>query len=125
MIQLEVTKLFIYDLEEDFVRNKKIELYDFIKGDPVKAFWIGYHFKEWFDKLDGEKPYLYSKQARHIIDYIGPNEEQIHYWIDKEGKDESMTLSTVEYVLNNLILENEDDLDKIAFYFGTLFTDDD
>ena len=123
MLNLEVTKLFILDLEEDFVRNKNVELYDFIKDDIVKAFWLGYHFNEWFQKLENEKPYLYSKQSRHIIDYVDPYESQIHYWLDKLGTQE-LTLESVAYVLDNLILENEEDLDKISFYFETLFTDD-
>ena len=39
MIDLTVTKDFIYDLKDDFTMNDKKDLYQFIDGDLVKAFY--------------------------------------------------------------------------------------
>lgn len=123
MIDFEVGEIFILDLKDDFVMNTEYDLYEFINGDPITAFWLGYHIKEWFEKIEPEQQYLYSKQIRHNREDLEKYLDQIKFWTNKydsEGKEvELQKLS--EYIMNNMFWdEKTEELDKVklAFFFG-------
>lgn len=128
MISLEVSEIFIQDLEDDFVMNNELDLYEFIGPDPVKAFYLGMFIKEWFEKLEKEQRYLYSKQVRHNKEDLEKYENQMKFWINKHQGDadeqaEVDVYQLAEYVLNNMFWEEDtEDLDRIkmAFFFGQL-----
>ena len=125
MIKLEVDSTFVEDLKDDFLINEDKTLYDFLEGDPVKAFYLGYNIYKWFESLDKKQKYLYSKQARHNRDDLQKYESQIEYWANnyKSLTDKVLTTSLTEYIINNIILEKDtENLDrvKLAFFFGNI-----
>lgn len=123
MISFAVDPRYIQDLEDDFIMNEDLTLYEFIGKDPVKAFYLGYNITEWFDYLDRKQKYLYSKQARHNKDDLEKYKNQIEFWSRKYVSPEpniDMTL-LAEFIINNMFWEKEtEDLDKVklAFFFG-------
>lgn len=121
MIDLTVNKDFIYDLKDDFTMNDSKDLYQFINGDPIRAFYLGINIKNWFEELSPEKQYLYSKQIRHNKDKLEKYQKQLEFWTNKfpNESDEINLVDLSEYILNNMIYENENDEINLAFFFGT------
>lgn len=108
--------------------NYDWDLYEFIGSDPVKAFYLGIFIKEWFQKLEKEQKYLYSKQVRHNKEDLEKYENQMKFWINKHqgnasDEEEVDVYRLAEYVLNNMFWEEDtEELDKVkmAFFFGQL-----
>lgn len=122
---LTVNEVFILDLQDDFKMNYTKDLYEFINGDIIKAYYLGLKFSEWYKDLESEQQYLYSKQARHNKDFISKYSSQIDFWINRFAKDNNMSdedglpvLDVCEYVLNNMIYDNDSDDVKLAFHLG-------
>lgn len=122
MIDLTVTKDFIYDLKDDFTMNDKKDLYQFIDGDLVKAFYLGINIDDWFQDLPNEKKYLYSKQIRHNKDNLEKYQKQLEFWTNKfPSKTDKIDLVDLsEYILNNMIYEDNSDEINLAFSLGKL-----
>lgn len=122
MIDLTVTKDFIYDLKDDFIMNDKKDLYQFINGDLVKAFYLGINIDDWFQDLPNEKKYLYSKQIRHNKDNLEKYQKQLEFWTNKfPSKTDKIDLVDLsEYILNNMIYEDNSDEINLAFSLGKL-----
>ena len=122
MISFAVDPRFIQDLEDDFMVNETLTLYEFIGKDPVRAFYLGYNLEDWFKDINRKQRYLYSKQARHNKDDLEKYESQINYWMENFPKEGEVPMAELaEYVMNNMIWEEEtEDLDrvKLAFFFG-------
>lgn len=118
-----ITEYELLDLKEDFCMNKEKDLYEFIDDDPLKAFYLGMYIKQWFELIDKEQQYLYSKQVRHSKEQIENYLPQLKFWSSKfmEGKeDEGNAADMFVYILNNMFWENEKkDPAKLAFYLGT------
>lgn len=126
MIDLTVTKDFIYDLKDDFTMNDKKDLYQFINGDLVKAFYLGINIDDWFQDLPNEKKYLYSKQIRHNKDNLEKYQKQLEFWTSKfPSKTDKIDLVDLsEYILNNMIYEDDSDEINLAFSLGKLVNND-
>lgn len=123
-IKLNVNTTYIVDLKEDFAMNDSKDLYQFIDGDPVKAFHLGANVKEWFETLDPKKQYLYSKQLRHNKDGLEKYKEQIKFWAERFSEEESDLLELSEFILNNMFWdEKNEELDrvKLSLFFGQSF----
>lgn len=123
-IKLNVNTTYIVDLKEDFAMNDSKDLYQFIDGDPVKAFHLGANVKEWFETLDQKKQYLYSKQLRHNKDDLEKYKEQIKFWAERFSEEESDLLELSEFILNNMFWdEKNEELDrvKLSLFFGQSF----
>ena len=122
MIKLAVSPIYILDLKDDITMNFTKDLYQFIDGDPVKAFHVGMNIKEWFDSLEPRQQYLYSKQLRHNKDFLDRYIEQMKFWTDKfPDEEETDLLCLSEYILNNMFWDEEtEELDrvKMALFFG-------
>ena len=125
LISFAVDPRYIQDLEDDFIMNEDLTLYEFINNDPVKAFYLGYNITKWFDYIDRKQKYLYSKQARHNKDDLEKYQNQIEFWSTKylsPGPDIDM-VSLAEFIINNMFWERETEaLDKVklAFFFGDI-----
>lgn len=122
MISFAVDPRFIQDLEDDFMVNETLTLYEFIGKDPIRAFYLGYNLTKWFKDINKNQRYLYSKQARHNKDDLEKYESQIEYWTRKfpQVKDVVM-VELAEYIINNMFWEEKtEELDrvKLAFFFG-------
>ncbi len=121
-IKLSVSPIYILDLKDDITMNFTKDLYQFIDGDPVKAFHVGMNIKEWFDTLEPKQQYLYSKQLRHNKDFLDKYMEQMKFWTDKfPDEEETDLLCLSEYILNNMFWDREsEELDrvKMAIFFG-------
>lgn len=124
MISFAVDPRFIEDLEDDFVMNETLTLYEFINNDPVKAFYLGIYLDKWFKKINRNQRYLYSKQARHNNDDIRKYDKQIEFWQKKFPEEGEIDLAEVaEYIINNIFWEEKtEDLDrvKMAFFLGDI-----
>lgn len=123
MISFAVDPRYTQDLEDDFVMNEDLTLYEFIDNDPVKAFYLGYNITRWFKYIDKKQKYLYSKQARHNKDDLEKYQSQIEFWSSKyESPDPEVNMAALaEFIINNMFWEEEtEDLDKVkmAFFFG-------
>lgn len=123
MIDLKIDPRLIDDLHDDFVINTELTLYEFLGKDPVKAFYLGLNFSKWFETLDKEQKYLYSKQIRHNIDDLEKYQTQIKYWSDQfsNKKDDVPMVELSEYIINNMFWDSKtEDLDrvKLALFFG-------
>lgn len=122
MISFTVDSRFVQDLEDDFMVNEDLTLYEFIGKDPVRAFYLGYNITEWFKNINRNQRYLYSKQARHNNDDLKKYQNQIEYWTKNfPKKGEIPMVELAEFVINNIFWEEQTEkLDKIkmAFFFG-------
>lgn len=122
MISFAVDPRFVQDLEDDFMVNEDLTLYEFIGKDPVRAFYLGYNLAKWFKDINRNKRYLYSKQARHNKDDLEKYESQIEFWSRKfPKKGEISMVELAEYIINNMFWEEKtEDIDrvKLAFFFG-------
>lgn len=122
MISFAVDPRFIQDLEDDFMVNEDLTLYEFIGKDPIRAFYLGFNLTKWFKDISRKQRYLYSKQARHNEDDLDKYNSQIEYWTNafpKQGEVPMVELA--EFVINNMIWEEKtEELDrvKLAFFFG-------
>lgn len=124
MISFAVNEHFVDDLQDDFIMNETLNLYEFIGKDPVKAFYLGYNIKKWFEHLDRNQKYLYSKQIRHNKDDLEKYQSQIEFWTKKfSNEDEVDLVEMSEYIINNMFFEEKtEELDrvKLAFFFGQM-----
>ena len=122
MISFAVDPRFIQDLEDDFMVNENLTLYEFIGKDPVRAFYLGHNINKWFKDIDRKQKYLYSKQARHNKDDLEKYQDQIEYWSKKfPEQGEISMVELAEFIINNMFWEEKtEDLDrvKLAFFFG-------
>ena len=122
MIKLAVDPVYILDLKDDIAMNFTDDLYQFIDGDPVRAFHVGMNIKKWFEELEPKQQYLYSKQLRHNKDFLDRYIEQMKFWTDKfPDEEETDLLCLSEYILNNMFWDEEtEELDrvKMALFFG-------
>ena len=122
LIDFKVDTRFIQDLEDDFIMNEDLNLYEFIGKDPIKAFYLGVNIPKWVEFLDKKQKYLYSKLVRHNKDDIEKYQSQIEYWSDKFPKQEQVSMVELsEYILNNVFWDpktEEMDRIKMAFFFG-------
>lgn len=122
MISFAVDPRFVQDLEDDFMVNEDLTLYEFIGKDPVRAFYLGYNLAKWFKDINRNQRYLYSKQARHNKDDLEKYESQIEFWSRKfPKKGEISMVELAEYIINNMFWEEKtEDIDrvKLAFFFG-------
>lgn len=123
MISFAVDPRFIQDLEDDFMVNEDLTLYEFIGKDPVRAFYLGYNITKWFENIDRKQRYLYSKQARHNKDDLEKYKSQIEFWSNKYNSPESEinTAALAEFIINNMFWdEKTEDMDKVklAFFLG-------
>lgn len=122
MIKLAVDPVYILDLKDDIVMNFTDDLYQFIGGDPVRAFHVGMNIKKWFEELEPKQQYLYSKQLRHNKDFLDRYMDQMKFWTDKfPDEEETDLLCLSEYILNNMFWDEEtEELDrvKMALFFG-------
>jgi hypothetical protein len=124
MISFSVDSRYTQDLEDDFVMNEDLTLYEFLEKDPVKAFYLGLNIKKWSDYLDKKQKYLYSKQVRHNSDDIQVYQDQIEFWANRFNSSDSEQINMVElaeYILNNLFYNRKtetQDKVKLAFFFG-------
>lgn len=124
-MKFNVDELFVLDLQDDFVMNYDKDLYEFINGDPVKAFYLGWHIEEWFKLLEKDQKYLHSKLVRHNNIDCKPYNKQIDYWVNKftKGNPEAEIdlLDLSEYIYNNMFWDDKtEDIDKmkVAFFLG-------
>lgn len=123
MIKFKVDKYFVPDLRDDFVMNEDYNLYEFIDGECDTAFWLGMNIYDWWDELSKDQKYLYSKQNRHNEEFIEPYRKQIDYWVQKfaslpDSEEEVNLIDVAEYVINNVILLDEDDLIPLCYFLG-------
>lgn len=124
MINLNVDENYVFDLKDDFVMNYDWDLYEFIENDPVKAYYLGFHIKDWFEELEKEQQYLYSKQIRHNKEGLENYQKQTKFWIDRypeEGDVEVIDL--YQFLLNNMFYDDDEDIVKLAFFYGQLTYD--
>lgn len=120
MISLSIDKNYIPDLHDDVFGNYDLNLYQFIDGDPVRAFYFGMCIKKWFNDLDQQRQLLYSKQLRHSSDNLDKYKEQIEFWTKRFSEDEEVDmLDFSEYLLNNMFYDKEFDLINIALFLGS------
>lgn len=122
MISFAVDLRFIQDLEDDFMVNEDLTLYEFIGKDPVRAFYLGHNITKWFKDINRNQRYLYSKQARHNNDDLEKYQVQIEYWTKKFPKEGEISMvKLAEFIINNMFWEEKtEELDrvKLAFFFG-------
>lgn len=122
MIDLDVNPLYIEDLFEDVCDNVSEHLYAFIGNDPVKAFYFALYITEWSPKLAAWQVRLYLKELRHIVEKIEHLFPQIRFWENKYSdlfKDQKVNLlHTLNYMLNNIIVDNDKDLINLALLLG-------
>jgi hypothetical protein len=123
-IDLKVDKYYVDDLRDDLMVNTDLDLYEFIGNDPVRAFYLGINMRNWFDELDKDQQYLYSKQLRHNKDDLEKYENQIKFWTDKYPEKGEVNLAELaEYIMNNLFYDEEteeSDKVKFGFFFGDM-----
>lgn len=122
MISFAVDPRFVQDLEDDFMVNEDLTLYEFIGKDPVRAFYLGHNITKWFKDINRNQRYLYSKQARHNNDDLEKYQVQIEYWTKKFPKEGEISMvELAEFIINNMFWEEKtEELDrvKLAFFFG-------
>lgn len=122
MISFAVDPRFVQDLEDDFMVNEDLTLYEFIGKDPVRAFYLGHNITKWFKDINRNQRYLYSKQARHNNDDLEKYQNQIEYWTKKFPKEGEISMAELaEFIINNMFWEEKtEELDrvKLAFFFG-------
>ena len=122
MISFAVDPRFVQDLEDDFMVNEDLTLYEFIGKDPIRAFYLGNNITKWFKDIDRKQRYLYSKQARHNNDDLEKYQDQIEYWTRKFPKEGEISMAELaEFIINNMFWEEKtEELDrvKLAFFFG-------
>jgi hypothetical protein len=127
MNYFEVSQIFIDDLKDDFIMNHKLNLYEFIGGDVVKAFYLGLNIREWMQFLDKEQQYLHVKLLRHNKEGLDKYQSQIIYWINKYPKEEAKADNILTYLLNNMMFwdreKETEDMVRLALFFGIAETD--
>ena len=119
MISLSIDKNYIPDLHDDFFGNYDKNLYQFINGDPIRAFYLGMYITEWFKQLSQERQLLYSKQLRHSSDNLNEYTNQVKFWTDKFSNSEEINMIDFsEYLLNNMFWNNDYDIINMALFLG-------
>lgn len=127
MISFAVDPRFVQDLEDDFMVNEDLTLYEFIDGDPIRAFYLGLNISKWFKDISRNQRYLYSKQARHNKDDLEKYSTQIEFWSKKFPETGEIDLvKLAEFIINRMFWEEKTEIiDKVkmAFFFGdAIFT---
>lgn len=121
-IDLNVKPSYIEDLFDDVCDNTELHLYAFIGNDPVKAFYFTLYITERSSKLAAWQVRLYLKELRHVIKKIEHLFPQITFWENKYSdlfKDQKVNLlHTFNYMLNNIIVDNDEDLINFALLLG-------
>lgn len=123
-VSLAVDEFFVADLEDDFMMNETLNLYEFIGKDPARAFYLGLYITDWFKGITKSQRYLYSKQARHNKEVAIKYSKQLDFWYNKfpgENDAELKMVKLAEFVLSNMFWdEGQEDIDriKLAFFFG-------
>ena len=120
-----VNQLYTLDLRDDFIMNYDKDLYEFIDGDPVKAYQLGIYATKWFDELSREQQYLHSRHLRHINEEIQSYSEQINYWSKKFPSEDDGQVDLVEmcdYIYNNIIWLDDDyeNQIRVALFLGMI-----
>lgn len=122
LIDLNVKPSYIEDLFDDVCDNTELHLYAFIGNDPVKAFYFALYIKYWAPKLAAWQVRLYLKELRHVIKKIEYLFPQINFWENKYldlFKDQKVNLLHMpNYMLNNIIVDNDEDLINFALLLG-------
>jgi hypothetical protein len=122
MNYFEVNQIFIADLYDDFTMNRKLNIYEFIAGDIIKAYYLGLNLDDWFKILDKDQQYLHSKLIRHNKEGLDKYQPQIIYWINKYPEEDAETTKLLSYLLDNMMFwdrENEqEDKVKLCLFFG-------
>lgn len=120
-----VNQLYILDLRDDFIMNYDKDLYEFIDGDPIKAYQLGIYATKWFDELSRDQQYLHAKYLRHINEDILLYNKQIQYWSDKFSANDEQEIDLIEmcdYIYSNLIWLEDEDIAriKVALFLGMI-----
>ena len=114
MISFAVDPRFVQDLEDDFMVNEDLTLYEFIGKDPVRAFYLGHNITKWFKDI--------NRKQRHNNDDLEKYQDQIEYWTRKFPKEGEISMAELaEFVINNMFWEEKtEELDKVklAFFYG-------
>lgn len=122
MIDLNVKPSYIEDLFDDVCDNTELHLYAFIGNDPVKAFYFALYIAEWSSKLAAWQVRLYLKELRHVVKKTEHLFPQITFWENKYldlFKDQKVNLLHMfNYMLNNIIVDNDEDLINFALLLG-------
>lgn len=122
MIDLNVKPSYIEDLFDDVCDNTELHLYAFIGNDPVKAFYFALNIIEWSSKLEARQIRLYSRELRHVTEKTEHLLPQIRFWENKYCdlfKDQKINLLHMpNYMLNNIIVDNDEDLINFALLLG-------
>lgn len=122
MIDLNVKPSYIEDLFDDVCDNTELHLYAFIGNDPVKAFYFALYITEWSSKLSAWQVRLYLKELRYVVKKIEQLFPQITFWENKYldlFKDQKVNLLHMSnYMLNNIIVDNDEDLINFALLLG-------
>lgn len=122
LIDLNVKPSYIEDLFDDVCDNTELHLYAFIGNDPVKAFYFALYITEWSSKLAAWQVRLYLKELRHVAKKIEQLFPQITFWENKYSdlfKDQKVNLLHMpNYMLNNIIVDNDEDLINFALFLG-------
>lgn len=121
---IEFNEVFCLDLRDDFKEmgrhERNFELDEFIQRDLSRAFAFGYCHLDWI----GEKmwfPVPIRKALRHLSDGLEDFNPQIKWLNDKYGAigKRVKIKDYANYILENIICDNYDDLIKIAILLGT------
>ena len=122
MVNLDKDKLYEEDLHDDLVMNEDKRLYQFIDEDPVKAYYLGKNINIWKSELDSKQQYLYAKELRHVVQDVQDYFAQIRFWASKfDGEEVVDIMKFHQYILNNLILQDEKDIVKLCLHFGLTY----
>lgn len=121
-IDLNVKPSYIEDLFDDVCDNTERHLYAFIGNDPVKAFYFALNIIEWSSKLAAWQVRLYLKELRYVAKKIEHLFPQITFWENKYldlFKDQKVNLlHMLNYMLNNIIVDDDEDLINFALLLG-------
>lgn len=121
-IDLNVKSSYIEDLFDDVCDNTEQHLYAFIGNNPVKAFYFALNIPEWSSKLAAWQIRLYSRELRRVTEKIEHLFPQIRFWENKYFdlfKDQKVNLLHMpNYMLNNIIVDNDEDLIDFALLLG-------
>ena len=125
MIDIKISENEVDDIRDDILENYDSDLYNFINGDVVRAFWAAYLISEMVDnaELDTEQYLLYSRQLRHAEDVYSEYLDQLVFWGDKceELNNKPKTTEFINYILNNIVCLKDSDLITLAIQIGINF----
>lgn len=118
---IEFNEVFCLDLKDDFEElgrhERNFELDEFIQKDLSRAFAFGYCYTDWI-KEKMWFPVSIRKVLRHLKDNLEDFIPQIK-WLNEKYKATENRGDYVNYILDNIFCDNQDDLLKIAILLGT------